>query len=345
MAERVFLHVGTPKSGTTFLQTVLWQNRERLARDGLLVPGDRLYDHNLAAQGLRTRKGAKRPRPIAMWQRFVDEARDWSGDVIVTNEWLTLANPQQVTRATSALAPAEVHVVVTTRDFTALVPAAWQESLKVGNPASLADFLTALDTDGDRWTWASLDPAEVVATWTGDVPADRVHVVTVPPRGAEPDLLWRRLAAVLGRDPAAYDTASSRANESLGAEAAALLQRVGPGLRAAVAPEGTHWVEPYRWLRNYVSHELLVPRGGSRIALRPAEWDALRARATRSRERLAEAGLDVAGDLADLTAAEPAAGGVHPDDVTAEQMLEVAGPLLADLLARVRAETERRGGD
>ena len=39
MAERVLLHIGAPKAGTTFLQTILWKNRESLGAQGLLVPG------------------------------------------------------------------------------------------------------------------------------------------------------------------------------------------------------------------------------------------------------------------------------------------------------------------
>jgi len=29
MARRVFLHIGLPKTGTTFIQTAMWLNRER----------------------------------------------------------------------------------------------------------------------------------------------------------------------------------------------------------------------------------------------------------------------------------------------------------------------------
>ena len=39
MAERVFLHIGGPKCGTTYLQTVLWSNKPRLAEAGVLRPG------------------------------------------------------------------------------------------------------------------------------------------------------------------------------------------------------------------------------------------------------------------------------------------------------------------
>ena len=39
MAERVYLHVGLPKTATTYLQTILWANREVLEEQGVRLPG------------------------------------------------------------------------------------------------------------------------------------------------------------------------------------------------------------------------------------------------------------------------------------------------------------------
>jgi hypothetical protein len=33
---RVFLHIGAPKTGTTYLQDVLWSNKAELSRRGVL---------------------------------------------------------------------------------------------------------------------------------------------------------------------------------------------------------------------------------------------------------------------------------------------------------------------
>jgi len=343
MAERVFLHVGTPKSGTTYLQSVLWQNREQLRADGLLVPGRRLRDHNLAAQGLRLDPAAVPGRRAATWKRFLEHVRGWPHDAVISNEWLTRTTPEQAARALAALAPAEVHVVVTARDLSAQAPAAWQESVKVGHAASLEEFIVELDSSTARWTWASLDPAQVLETWAGLVPVERLHVVTVPAHGADPALLWQRVGSLLGLlDPAGYDATRRRTNESLSAEAAALMWRIGPGLREAVTDGGAAgWVEPFRWVRNYVSHDMLAAYAGSRIALRPAEQDLVSKRSELIAHALIAAGYDLVGDLADLRPAAPPTDGRHPGDVTAEEMLALAGRLLADMLARARAESQR----
>lgn len=339
MARRVFLHVGTPKSGTTFLQTTLWAGRDVAADRELLVPGERLYDHNRSAQAMRG-AGADRRRPRRRqretWQRVRAEIAAWPGDVILSNEWLVLADADAARAASEALAPAEVHVVVTARDLSRLVPTAWQELVKLGQPVGLDEFVAGLDEGVDRWSWRALDPVCALHTWAADLPPERAHVVTVPPPGADPSLLWRRFAGVVGVDPGGFDLGAARPNESLGAEAAALLQRTGPALRAAVAPPGSHWINAHRWIRGYLAHELLVPRGGSRIALGPAAAERVRVRATASVRALEQGGWRLAGDLSDLLPA-PVADGRHPDDVGDDELLALVGPVLGELLSRVRA--------
>ncbi|WP_278258105.1 hypothetical protein [Nocardioides convexus] len=54
MSSRVLLHVGTPKTGTSYLQDVLFQNRSRLLKQGVSLPG----------RALR-RALPRRPRPDA----------------------------------------------------------------------------------------------------------------------------------------------------------------------------------------------------------------------------------------------------------------------------------------
>ena len=53
MAQRVFLHVGLPKTGTTYVQTVLWRNRAALAEQGLVYPGPRRREHMWASMVVR----------------------------------------------------------------------------------------------------------------------------------------------------------------------------------------------------------------------------------------------------------------------------------------------------
>ena len=339
MADRVLLHVGTPKSGTTFLQTLMWENQQRLRSAGVLLPGRKRFDHNRVSMAIRGADFAPdtQRRAVATWERIRHEIADWDGTAVISNEWLTMATPEQAREAVRSLAPAEVNVVVTARDPVAQAPAAWQETLKIGGGLSLPEFLDSLDAPSGQWTWRCLDPAEVVGRWEPTVGAERIRVVTVPPRAQGPDLLWRRFATVLGVCADGYESAAAQANESLSAESAAFLQRISPSLLGVVESHSSRWSEPARWIRTRLSHEILVPIEGHSIGLRPSERAALRERSEVTATFLRDRGYLVAGDLADLSSTEQPPGALHPDDVTEADLLQVAQQLTVAVFDRWRA--------
>ena len=236
MAQRVDLHVGTPKSGTTFLQSVLWANRELLLERGVLYPGGKAFDQNRASMQVRSGAHLDAGRAAPVWRGFCRQAAAHDGQVVLSNEWWLAATRRQAEAAVEQIGggpgTGAVHVVITTRSPVLLVPAAWQESLKVGRGHSLTDFVAALDGDG-KWTWDVLDPAAVAQRWADLVGPERVHVVTTPPAGGAPDLLWRRFAEAVGFAPEGAELPRS-ANESLSVRGARLLQEYGPALLAEV---------------------------------------------------------------------------------------------------------------
>ena len=89
MARRAFLHVGTAKSGTSYLQDLWWQHRDALRAQGLLLPGSGRRDHFTAAavvKGMTAVLETLTAREQQAWRRILDETKDWSGDVLVSNE-------------------------------------------------------------------------------------------------------------------------------------------------------------------------------------------------------------------------------------------------------------------
>ena len=339
MADRVVVHVGAPKSGTTYLQSILWANQPALWDAGLLLPGSTVFDHNLLSTYVRSESPG--PRAVRAWHRMVDGVNAWPGTAVLSNEWFSLANAQQAAQALDAFDGAEVHVVCSARDFVSVAPAAWQERLKLGHAVALGDFVASLDAPQARWSWWTLDPAAVLERWGAALPVAQVHVVTVPSSGGRADLLWERFAGICKIPSGTCDLSRSTANESLGAESARFLELIGPRLRDAIDADDSVWTEQYRWLRRFVGHELLVPRGGSRIALRDDDAATLRLRSGQSIDRLKAAGYDVAGDLCELVPADVAPSAVHPDEVSDAAMLDVASDLVVDLLRRVRDEADR----
>ena len=60
MVERVFVHIGLPKTGTSYLQAIAWPGRERLREAGLLLPGARKSDHLFSSMIVRDDPGIAR---------------------------------------------------------------------------------------------------------------------------------------------------------------------------------------------------------------------------------------------------------------------------------------------
>ena len=149
MAERVFLHVGTPKSGTTFLQTLWWANKAALREQGLLLPGPGVAEHFHASCVVRGHERLLASIPEAghrAWDRVLTRTGEWSGDVLLSHELFSPASPGNAARALEQLGEVaqEVHVVLTVRDLARQLPAEWQQRTKHGRSQTFADFLTAV---------------------------------------------------------------------------------------------------------------------------------------------------------------------------------------------------------
>jgi hypothetical protein len=82
VANRLFLHVGLPKSGTTYLQAVLAENKQRLRdRARVLYPGASWEDQVLAARDVLAADphGVQDPKVRGAWGRLLDEVGEWAG--------------------------------------------------------------------------------------------------------------------------------------------------------------------------------------------------------------------------------------------------------------------------
>ncbi len=233
----VYLHVGPPKTGTTYLQDVLWLNQARLAERGVNVPGKQV-DHFHAALDLRGIQfgGHDDPAVPGAWARLATRARAASGKVVISHEVLAGAQPEQIAEAVSSLAPARVHVVYGARDLGRQLPAVWQEGLKNRQTRGWGPFLKRSlldDAAVDRGFWRSQHAVDVLARWAAHVPADRITVVTLPPADAVStggDVLWDRFCQALEIDGSGLDLDVARTNASLSAAQCEVLRMLNQAL-------------------------------------------------------------------------------------------------------------------
>ena len=315
MAKRVLLHVGTPKTGTTFVQDIMFTNRESLAEKGILYPGDRHDAHFLAALDLMGLAwGGLESEAVGAWDRLAEQVREFPGTAVISHEILGHASRLHVERALASLGDAEVHLILSARDLVRQIPAEWQENVKHRRTTTYADFLAEIQ-DPERsgplaqWFWAVQELPDVLDRWAATLPADQVHIVTVPPPGSAKDLLWLRFAEVFGLDPALAPE-QTRANTSLGVPETELIRRLNELLNDVVPGE------VYR----PIVREFLVHRNLSLFTDSPrlALPDDVRAWADgRSHawvEELAARGYDVIGDLADLEPAPTGASYTEPTE-------------------------------
>jgi hypothetical protein len=327
---RVFLHIGEPKTGSTFLQQVIWRNRATLAAQGVVLPGHHPQDHFRASQDLRgLKKLASDPAGswTGEWDILARQSKQAPRAAVISHELFSAADDEHARQAVSSLEPAEVHLVVTARDMASLLPAEWQESVKHRNARGwedwLADVIDRESVSPDRrqwWFWRVHDTLQILQLWSRYVPSDRIHVMITPQRGASPDLLWRRFAGLLEVDPDSVDISRARANASLGLTETEFLRR----LNAELSGEIPDWF--YMWtVKEGLAHTTLAARpAGQRLVLPPERHAWAREYAETLIGGLGGVGYDLIGDLAELRPRELTAVAVNPADQPAGEVLDVA---------------------
>ncbi len=339
MTRRVILHVGTPKTGTSFVQDLLFQQREALAEQGVLYPADRFDAHFLAALDLmELRWGGLEHQAVGAWDRLAAQVAGWDGHtVIVSHEILARASVEQVRMALESFGPGcEVHVVLSARDLVRQIPAEWQENVKHRRTVAFGDFLDQItadvpETEVATWFWGVQEVPAILARWGATLPPEQVHVVTVPKPGSRRELLWERFAGVFGLDPVAWVTESERANPSMGAPETALVRAVNQRVNGGVLAN-----EHYRELvRETLAHRTLAHRAGSpRLVLPP---DVRSWAADLSHRWIAELearSYSVAGTLEDLRPDADDGEFVDPDALDAAELGDQALDAVVSLLQR-----------
>jgi len=349
VSRRVLLHVGTPKTGTSYLQDVLFRNRRKLAAAGILYPADRFDAHFLAALDLmRLPWGGLEAEAVGAWDELAAAVRAHDGTAIISHEILATASRAQAGRALESLGHgdgAEVHVVLSVRDLVRQIPAEWQENVKHRHSLTYGAFLDRIQ-DPDResriatWFWGVQELPDILNRWGHDLPPERLHLVTVPPAGGPSHLLWKRFSLAFGLDGIDLDLEAERANPSLGAPETALVRRINRAANRELNPSD------YRPLvRELLAHQTLSRRTGSpRLALPPdvhpwvqdvtASWVA----------EIERRGYDVVGDLSDLAGAPVVGPYADPDNPSEQQVAAAALDAIKALLlesARLRHNEER----
>ncbi|MGP4027578.1 hypothetical protein [Actinomadura sp. 3N407] len=344
----VYLHIGAPKSGTTFLQGLLWNNAEALSEAGVLLPGGSFGAQVRATRdlrGLEPEPDDPDPGWDGSWDLLADGVKT-SGHhtAVISHEVLCAVDAEGAERAVRSLAPCEVHIVYSARDLAGLLPSEWQEYVKHRFHHDFGHWLHEV-IDGPpgggaaQWFWRVHDIPGVLGRWAPHVPPERVHVLTMPGPDAPRERLWERFAGLLGVDPAVADVAAARANASLSWSETELLRRIN----AAVDEDAPMWLY-HRLVTDVLALRVLPGRGEPGRVPLPSDrraWAGDRARDLV--EAIRAAGYDVVGDLAELLPRErppEESAAAAPGDA---ELLDTAAHTILALLDRVSMLREEIG--
>lgn len=337
MAERVFVHLGVPKSGTTYLQSSMWNNKELLRQHGVLLPGARRQEHTWSTFAVREDPALLKRGPAALdvWDRITGEVAAWPATAVISHEFFGAATAEQAGRALAALSPAEVHLVVTARDALSLLTASWQETLKYRAVTPLRGHNRAVSASPlDVWNWRNLDASEVLSRWARTVPPERVHVVVLPRTPSSETEYWQRFAGLFMEHPDRVDVTSSARNTSMGLVEAELLRLLNTKL-----PPDPKAIPTHTWLRDYVANEQLVRRKGQPFWPLEEQIEECRARSEEMVNRIQRAGYHVVGGLEDLLVPAELPPRRTPEQVTDRELAEAGAEVLAAVLTDLRATT------
>lgn len=323
MAERLVLHIGSMKSGTSFIQNVLGDNKDRLAEQGVLFPGPRWKFQVKAVLDLIGHGGPEQDPldPAGPWQAVTDEVNAWPGTAVISMEFLGPRGADKIAQIRSCFPGTEVEAVITCRDLARNIPAMWLESMQNGFTVGWSDYLDAVRTEdreshAGRTFWRQQAVPAMARRWSEGLDG-RLTLVTVPQKGAPPGLLWERFAGILGV-PLDGVNLDVRANPSVGLATALVLLQLN---RQLVRDDGTQPRHYDLYVKHVLAKRGLVTRQGDepRLGL-DADW--VRKLGEQQVKRLRSDGYRVVGDLDELRPLP--VPGVNPDEVSAEDRLAAA---------------------
>lgn len=336
--RRVILHVGVPKSGTSYLQSGLREHRKELGERGVYLPKDShevMFRAALDVRGNRHQWGRAAAEVDGMWERVCRRASEHEGTTILSHEILAAATTEQTARAREVLtrhAPNHrVELVLTVRDLARQLVAEWQENIKGGDTRTFAAFWERVgpavraDDHGARF-WAAQDVLDVVRRWGADLRPSQVHLVVCPPAGTDPTVLWQRYAAATRLPVTDLIPTEPELNAGLGAVEIALLREVNVAL-------GDRLPQPRygRAVKGALARDVLARRSSPRPVLPRAGHNLAVTIADRWIPQIRAAGWQVHGDLDELRPA-PYATACHPDEVPTAATAQTGAEVIAELL-------------
>lgn len=343
----VLLHIGSPKTGTSALQSALSQNKPLLRAEGIRYPGRQRSHWKASCSFLGdpiTMHAADPPADPEYWQQLVRQVAGRPARAVVSSEGFVDTPESRIPEVIDDLGGDSVKVLLTVRALSLVLPSMWQQSLKAGAPKPLPGVAKRVKSrvvkPYDAWLervlagrenkdrfWTRFDYGGIVERWARVVGPGNVVVVVVDP--ADPIRLLTDVESLLGLSDGALEYTPAGSNRSFGREEAAFVRE---WLRSVELSQNLPTAEYHDWIRRGALWGLVDGRrpGANEHAIGTPAWadgpiSELTQAATRS---LQASGVHLVGDLDNLAVSTPAGA----SDRAAGDLREVPADVAIELL-------------
>lgn len=341
------LHIGPHKTGTTTLQAAFHQSRDALEAQGVHYAGKRAHSMVAAmAAALDHSLPTFSTASLDRWEELLAEIHaSTANQVVVSSEFYADASPARVRGIVDNIGRDQVHVVVTLRALTRILPSQWQQYMQNRFVISYSDWLEEMlvrtdTTDVTPSFWRRHRHDRLIRRWVDEVGPDRLSVVVVDEH--DKTMLASAFERLLAVQPGTLQSAET-ANRSLTYPEVEMLREFNRHWRERDWSEADYT----RLVRFGAARHLQQRRpdpNEERLLTPP--WAVERALEVQ-REMVAEIeqmGVRVIGDLASLT--DPALlKDVGENTPVTEVAGEVAARLTAGLVKAVAEIPRKDAGD
>ena len=203
----LFIHIGPMKTGTTSLQVALSRSRHKLASNGIsYLTSHQHANVNLAALGLI---GSAQildedwhgwDRSDTEWKRLQSQLRSTvSNTTVISGEAFALFDEKAIAELTQVCSRFDVHLIVTLRRITDLVPSYWQEHAKRRPYPLLSDFVQSVvaregEVHSERF-WSCQEHDVLIRRWQAIMKPTKTTVII--PDKLQPRLLLNAFVSLL----------------------------------------------------------------------------------------------------------------------------------------------------
>ena len=187
MAQRLVIHAGFFKTGTTALQTSFTHYREELLEHGVLYPKLGATGQHRAAWALSGRHwgwenqgGQTTPRSV--WEKTVSELNTFSSTALMSSEFLAELLPEHIESMKRDIKADAVSIVFTIRPLVKMLASQYQQSLKYGMRLGYIDWLDRVLNDKTEAVqhqtfWRRHHHPNVIERWVNVFGSSNVSVI------------------------------------------------------------------------------------------------------------------------------------------------------------------------